>query len=251
MLSLPKPQHPRLSTSPPPSLSRASTLSTQPLNVHPTPSILLMPTVRNPRPIPAPSSPTIPQTTPPTPSPLPTPRSPRIKPTTTKLIRARSSSHSNSHSQSQSLLDISTPPVWTSAHTGSEWLGLPLKFDIVQDHLEIQGYQVYAVEKWSASFYYSSLESFPNLRLSRIVERNRPVTVLTVYTGDPSHKVSPPPPVTPSSNIHNQITVTALSPSSSLTPADAKSEWENALHHLRRDGARTKEVLTTISFSLT
>ena len=25
---------------------------------------------------------------------------------------------------------------------------------------------------------------------SRIVERNRPVTVLTVYTGDPDHKVA-------------------------------------------------------------
>jgi len=50
--------------------------------------------------------------------------------------------------------------------------------------------------------------------------------VLTVYTGDPQHK----------------ITVTALSPSSSLTAAEMQVEWNAALHHLRRDGARPKQV---------
>lgn len=66
---------------------------------------------------------------------------------------------------------------------------------------------MYAVEKW-------------------IVERNRPIIVLAVYTGDPSHKIS----------------VTALAPSSSLSATDAQAEWDKALHHLRRDGARAKET---------
>ncbi|KXN89570.1 Protein STB6 [Leucoagaricus sp. SymC.cos] len=67
---------------------------------------------------------------------------------------------------------------------------------------------MYAVEKW-------------------IVERNRPITVLTVYTGDPSHK----------------ITVTALAPSSSLSEKDAATQWEQALLHLRRDAsARPKQT---------
>ncbi|KAJ3560245.1 hypothetical protein NP233_g10966 [Leucocoprinus birnbaumii] len=67
---------------------------------------------------------------------------------------------------------------------------------------------MYAVEKW-------------------IVERNRPITVLTVYTGDPSHK----------------ITVTALAPSPSLSEKDAAAHWEQALLHLRRDAsARPKQA---------
>jgi len=39
-----------------------------------------------------------------------------------------------------------------------------------------------------------------------------------------------------------QIMVTALSPSSTLSPSEAQTEWDSALHHLRRDGARPKEV---------
>ncbi|KAJ7498897.1 hypothetical protein FB451DRAFT_1203384 [Mycena latifolia] len=90
--------------------------------------------------------------------------------------------------------------------TANDWIGLPLHFDIVTDRLELEGYQIYAVQKW-------------------IVERDRPVTVLTVYTGDPAHK----------------IVVTALRPSSSLTPAEATAEWDKAILHLRRD-ARPRET---------
>lgn len=52
---------------------------------------------------------------------------------------------------------------------GQRWIGHKLRFEIVVERMELTGYQVYAVEKW-------------------IVERNRPMTLLTVYTGDPSHK---------------------------------------------------------------
>lgn len=39
-----------------------------------------------------------------------------------------------------------------------------------------------------------------------------------------------------------QITVTALTPSTLLSPSDAQSEWSKVLHHLRRDGARPRDV---------
>ncbi|KAJ7700120.1 hypothetical protein B0H17DRAFT_1196110 [Mycena rosella] len=90
--------------------------------------------------------------------------------------------------------------------TVNDWIGLPLRFEIVTDRLELEGYQIYAVEKW-------------------IVDRDRPVIVLTVYTGDPAHK----------------ITVTALRPSASLSPAEATAEWDKAILHLRRD-ARPRET---------
>ncbi|KAJ7908344.1 hypothetical protein B0H13DRAFT_2662099 [Mycena leptocephala] len=93
-----------------------------------------------------------------------------------------------------------------SHRRANDWIGLPLRFEIVTERLELEGYQIYAVEKW-------------------IVERDRPVTVLTVYTGDPAHR----------------ITVTALSPAASLSPAEATAEWDKAILHLRRD-ARPKET---------
>ncbi|KAJ7047354.1 hypothetical protein C8F04DRAFT_1171989 [Mycena alexandri] len=82
-----------------------------------------------------------------------------------------------------SAVDITAPlpRPWSATDVANDWIGLPLRFDIVTDRLELEGYQIYAVEKW-------------------IVERDRPVTVLTVYTGDPAHK----------------ITVTALAPAASL-----------------------------------
>ncbi|KAF8076409.1 hypothetical protein FPV67DRAFT_1604951 [Lyophyllum atratum] len=95
----------------------------------------------------------------------------------------------------------------TQASIHPHCLGIPLRFHVVHESLEIHGYQMYAVEKW-------------------IVERNRPVAVLVVYTGDPSHKIS----------------VFSLSPSPDLTPSEAHAEWDKVLHHLRRDGARPKET---------
>ncbi|KAG6854767.1 hypothetical protein C0991_001194 [Blastosporella zonata] len=86
-------------------------------------------------------------------------------------------------------------------------LSIPLRFHISNNNLHVHGYQMYAVEKW-------------------ILERNRPVTVLLVYTGDPAHKIS----------------VFALSPLPELSPTEAQAEWDKALQHLRRDGARPKET---------
>jgi hypothetical protein len=63
---------------------------------------------------------------------------------------------------------------------------LPLRFDVV-NQLVIDSYQIYAVEKW-------------------IVDRNRPIVTLAVYTGNPSHKVpvalSPSPCSQPPDNSH-------------------------------------------------
>ncbi|KAF5388112.1 hypothetical protein D9615_000428 [Tricholomella constricta] len=92
-------------------------------------------------------------------------------------------------------------------------LGIPLRFHLVHHDLKVHGYQMYAVEKW-------------------IVERNRPVTVLAVYTGDPSHKARP----------SSLLTQTLPTPSPDLSPSEARAEWDKALHHLRRDGARPKET---------
>ncbi|KAI0771647.1 hypothetical protein BD413DRAFT_625156 [Trametes elegans] len=89
----------------------------------------------------------------------------------------------------------------------SDWLPGGDKFEIVEEQLELEGFQIYAVEKW-------------------VVARKRPILVLTVYTGDPNHK----------------ITVTALSPQSSLPLSEAQAAWENAIRALRRDGARPKET---------
>ncbi|KAF9462668.1 hypothetical protein BDZ94DRAFT_1194337 [Collybia nuda] len=66
---------------------------------------------------------------------------------------------------------------------------------------------MYAVEKW-------------------IVERNRPTTVLAVYTGDPTHTIS----------------LTAFAPSPTLSPHDAQAQWDSAIQILRRDGARPKQT---------
>ncbi|KAL1722279.1 hypothetical protein EV715DRAFT_247436 [Schizophyllum commune] len=98
-------------------------------------------------------------------------------------------------------------PGTSGESVGLEWFGLPAQFEIVALDIELEGYQMYAVEKW-------------------IVERDRPVTVLVVYTGDPAHK----------------ITVTALRPSERLSPFDAQAQWTDVIHYLRRDGARAKET---------
>ncbi|KIJ20038.1 hypothetical protein PAXINDRAFT_166206 [Paxillus involutus ATCC 200175] len=91
---------------------------------------------------------------------------------------------------------------------GERWIGRKCRFEIVVERMELTGYQVYAVEKW-------------------IVERARPVTVLTVYTGDPLHK----------------IIVTALSPVATMTYPEAEAEFKAAVYHLRKqDGARPKEI---------
>lgn len=90
---------------------------------------------------------------------------------------------------------------------GERWIGRKSCLEIAEDRAELQGYQMYAVEKW-------------------IVERVRPVTVLIVYTGDPSHK----------------ITVTVLKPAAYLTHQEGELELKHSVQHLRKDGARPKQT---------
>jgi hypothetical protein len=77
-------------------------------------------------------------------------------------------------------------PAVRNTSLAQHWLGLPLHFHLVQDLLQINGYQMYAVEKWYLSFQHKP--HICSLLSQRIVERNRPVIVLAVYTGDPAHK---------------------------------------------------------------
>jgi len=47
------------------------------------------------------------------------------------------------------LLPRVCPPLHTQArNTAQEYIGLPLAFDVVHDELQVDGYQMYAVEKW-------------------------------------------------------------------------------------------------------
>lgn len=95
-----------------------------------------------------------------------------------------------------------------STHTSAnDYIGLPLNFQIGTKDIHIPGYQLYAVEK-------------------RIVERNRPVSLLVVYTGDPTHT----------------IIVTALVPSPHLSQSEALAQWDQAILHLRADGAKPKQT---------
>ncbi|KAG6821260.1 hypothetical protein H0H93_002370 [Arthromyces matolae] len=96
----------------------------------------------------------------------------------------------------------------------SHCLGIHLRFHVVEENIQVNGYQMYAVEKWFEPIIRASS---PHLTFNRIVERKRPVTVLLVP-------------------------VFALSPLPELSPIETKSEWDKALNHLRRDGARPKET---------
>ena len=95
-----------------------------------------------------------------------------------------------------------------STHTSpNDYIGLPLNFQIATNDVLIPGYQLYAVEKW-------------------IVERNRPVSLLVVYTGNPAHT----------------ITLTALVPAPHLSQSDTLAQWDQAVLHLRADGAKPKQT---------
>ncbi|KAF8655267.1 hypothetical protein AX16_003168 [Volvariella volvacea WC 439] len=127
----------------------------------------------------------------------PPPSSPRSRAPSSRLSRPRSASVSQSQSSPASSL------------ISDEWLGIPLKFVVERESFEVSGFQMYAVEKW-------------------IVER-KPITVLTVYSGNPQHK----------------ITVTSLVPSKELSHSEAQEEWEKAIRHLQRQGTRAKETTFT------
>ncbi len=73
------------------------------------------------------------------------------------LPRVRSSPASSprpsrfSRARSPPLPHTLVGPIHETQHaTALEWLGLPLNFDVVEHQLQIDGYQMYAVEKWSA-----------------------------------------------------------------------------------------------------
>ena len=124
---------------------------------------------------------------------------------------------------------------------GKEWIGVDCRFEVVEE-LELEGYQIYAVEKWYVAPWFHTTPEVN--RFSRVVERTRPITVLTVYTGDPKHKVCPTKATFLAVLSHGsrKIAVTALSPASSLTHHEAQLEWEKAVQVLRRDDARPREV---------
>ncbi|KAF8592329.1 hypothetical protein K439DRAFT_1655872 [Ramaria rubella] len=96
-----------------------------------------------------------------------------------------------------------------------DWVSMLGRMHIVEDQVELRGYRIYAVEKW-------------------VVERGRLVNTVSVYTGDPRHKAGIP--------IFIWITVTVLAPFFSLSDTQAQTEFDNAVHLLRRDGARPRET---------
>ncbi|KAF7790804.1 hypothetical protein EIP86_001761 [Pleurotus ostreatoroseus] len=142
---------------------------------------------------------------------MPTVRQARAYPagSPSRIPSAKSSPAKTSRSRGDSVAASLQPSPDLSAIqlVSDDWIGGNCRFEVAEEQIELEGYQIYAVEKW-------------------VVERKRPVTVLTVFTGDPNHK----------------ITVTALSPVPSLSQVECVLEWEKALHHLRRDGARPKET---------
>ncbi|KAG2156080.1 hypothetical protein DEU56DRAFT_765463 [Suillus clintonianus] len=152
------------------------------------PPRLLMPTVRSPAP------PCLPQ---------PPPSPPTRRHTSSKLIRARSGSATAIMTSAA----FNAGAGVSEGSVGERWIGRKSRLEIAENRVELQGYQMYAVEKW-------------------IVERLRPVTVLIVYTGDPSHK----------------ITVTVLKPAGHLTSQEGESELTLSVQHLRKDGARPKQT---------
>jgi hypothetical protein len=100
------------------------------------------------------------------------------------------------HSARSRLSSPQLPHLLPDTHTvGHAWLGNNALFEIVQDHLVLKGYQLFAVEKWSVCFSYP----FPSPILPRVTQRTRPIITLAVYTGDSRHKVSQSPPLPVSS----------------------------------------------------
>lgn len=125
-----------------PSLSRQSTMSITPSNQHRSPFLtpriananmaksprnlrLLMPTVRPTRPSPYPS---------------PLSRLSSSKSSPAKMSRSRAGSIAQSLQPSP---DPSACPQVTV-----DWVGGGCRFEVVEDSVELEGYQLYAVEKW-------------------------------------------------------------------------------------------------------
>ncbi|CAG7848712.1 SubName: Full=Related to SIN3 protein-binding protein STB2 {ECO:0000313/EMBL:CCA69064.1} [Serendipita indica DSM 11827] len=127
-----------------------------------------------------------------------------VSPKTGRPYPNRLRAHKPSHSVSIDILP--------SQPVEDNWVSPLGKFDIEQDATELEGYQMYAVEKW-------------------VVDRARFMKVVIVYTGNPK----------------DVITVTVITPSSTLTVEQSQAEYDNAVKMLRRDGARPRQtVLGTI-----
>jgi hypothetical protein len=125
---------------------------------------LLLPTVRNPRLNPPTSPPSV-------------HKSPKIKSPPSRSSRSRLASPQLTLDPRDSLITI-----------GQLWLGKDADFEIVHDQLELDGFQLFAVEKWFVRSLVISQES--NSTKPRVTERKRSIVTLTVYTGDPLDKVT-------------------------------------------------------------
>ncbi|KIM25568.1 hypothetical protein M408DRAFT_331115 [Serendipita vermifera MAFF 305830] len=108
--------------------------------------------------------------------------------------------HRSAHSAS---LDVLPP-----APVVESWVSPLGKFDIEQDATELEGYQMYAVEKW-------------------VVDRSKFMKVVIVFTGNPQ----------------DVITVTVITPSATLRNDQAQEEYDGAVRELRRDGARPRQTV--------
>ena len=108
---------------------------------------LLMPTVRSLFLHPTVEAPPTATLQPPTPHP---PRSPWQKPGSIRLPRHRTASHTQNSSLGEINVSRAHLPLktQTACEIGSQWFGTPLRFEVAEESLEIEGYQMYAVEKW-------------------------------------------------------------------------------------------------------
>lgn len=61
-----------------------------------------------------------------------------MKPSASKFVRSRSESNNFP----------SSPDPSAALAYGADWVGFTSKFEVVEDQVEMEGYQVYAVEKW-------------------------------------------------------------------------------------------------------
>ena len=77
--------------------------------------------------------------------------SPRIASRSASRI-ARSTSGSTSHHSSP---DPGATPARPLTWTGKEWIGVDCRFEILEE-LELEGYQIYAVEKWCVAPWFLS-----------------------------------------------------------------------------------------------
>lgn len=123
---------------------------------------------------------------------------------------------------------------------GKEWIGVGCKFEILAE-LELEGYQIYAVEKWCVVLWFLPMPSGePSVQGGRAnTAGNGPHGV---YRGSQAQGMSTNVSFLLYYLMIPKITVTVLSPVASLTHHEAQMEWEKAVQALRRDGARPKEV---------